>query len=191
MKKQEKNIAFKPNHELARSRTEKVETVYFHFENEKEIKEIGKNKKYFVRTYGCQANLRDSETLVGILKDIGYTPAEDIADADLVVLNTCAVRENAEKKVFGEIGLLKDQFKNKPNFILGICGCMVQQESVVQKIMQKFRHVNFVIGTHNLYDLPYVIDETIKTKQQVVRVYSKVGEIIEDLPTERSSKIKA
>jgi tRNA-2-methylthio-N6-dimethylallyladenosine synthase len=178
-----------PNILGARKRIAPSQIIHHIFKLDAQLKNIGEKKTFFVRTYGCQSNIRDSETIKGILLEMGYTESDDINNANLVILNTCAIRENAEKKVFGEIGLLKKQ-KGK-DFIFGISGCMAQEEGVVNRIIKSYPYVSFVIGTHNLYELPYVIDEYIKTKKQVIKVYSKEGDIIENLPESRDSKIKA
>jgi tRNA-2-methylthio-N6-dimethylallyladenosine synthase len=178
-----------PNIKKARSRVGASKLIHHIFKLNNELKTIGKNKLFFVRTYGCQSNLRDSEIIKGMLLEMGYKEAKEIGDAHLIILNTCAIRENAEKKVFGEMGFLKSKFKK--DFIFGICGCMAQEESVVKKIIEKMQYVSFVLGTHNLFELPYIIEEFVKTKKQVIKVYSKEGDIVEDLPSIRDSKIKA
>jgi tRNA-2-methylthio-N6-dimethylallyladenosine synthase len=179
-----------PNIKQARSRIGSSKIIRHIFSLEKDFINIGKNKTFFVRTYGCQSNIRDSEIIKGILLKMGYKESKDINKANLVILNTCAVRENAEKKVFGEIGLLK-KMKSDKDFIFGISGCMAQEEGVVKRIMKSFPYVSFVVGTHNLYEIPYIIDEYKKTKKQIIKVYSKAGDIVEGLPDVRDSKIKA
>jgi tRNA-2-methylthio-N6-dimethylallyladenosine synthase len=180
-----------PNINNARMRRSKPQILKNVFKINNELKTIGLNKKYFIRTYGCQSNTRDSEIISGILEMMGYTKTNDPVNSDILILNTCAIRENAELKVFGEIGFLKQISDANPNFLFGVCGCMAQEESVVKKIIDKISHINFVFGTHNIYELPHIIDEAIKTKTQVIKVYSKEGDIIEELPTTRDSKIKA
>ena len=105
---------------------------------------IAKDKKYFIRTYGCQGNLRDSEVIAGILEKIGYIVTEDINEADIILLNTCCVRENAEKKVFGEIGSLKSLKQKNPELLIGVCGCMVQQELIVSTILSTYQQVDLL-----------------------------------------------
>jgi tRNA-2-methylthio-N6-dimethylallyladenosine synthase len=180
-----------PNLKLAGQRAQKAKVIYQHLHDDQTIRHIGKQKTCYVRSYGCQSNLLDGETMIGILKLIGYRVVDDINQADLVILNACAVRENAEKKVYGEIGLLKRQFKLRKNFMLGVCGCMFQQENTVKKIIEHYPYVSFVFGTHNLYDLPYIIQEVDETKKQVIKVYSKEGDVIEGLPIDRTNKFKA
>ena len=99
---------------------------------------MGRGKTYFISTYGCQANERDGETLAGIFEMMGYTPAKEIEDADVILLNTCAIRENAEEKVFGKVGYVKNLKKKNPNLIFGLCGCMAQEEVVIKRILYRF-----------------------------------------------------
>ena len=190
-----KNIDFSkyflPNMNQARKRIKSAEHIYDSFYVPENIVNIGKNKFFHIRTYGCQSNLRDSETLKGICKLLGYKWCDDIFNADLVILNTCAIRENAEEKVFGEIGLLKKIKLTNPNFIFGIAGCMSQEESVVKKILTNHEHVDFIIGTHNIYRLPIILEETLLNKQTVVEIWNKEGDVIENLPSSRDSKLKA
>ena len=152
---------------------------------------LAKDKKYYIRTYGCQANVLDGQTIEGILREIGYTPVENEMDADIVILNTCAIRENAEDKVFGEIGALKALKNKNPDAIIGICGCMTQQPHIVEKIQKTYPQVDLIFGTHNIHHLPQLILESIEKNVRIVEVYSKEGEVIENMPCHRSDKIKA
>ena len=106
------------------------------------MKEEMNDLKYFIETWGCQMNEEDSEKLSGMLKSIGYSKTADIKDADIIIFNTCCVRENAENKVFGNLGELKHLKKKKPELIVAVCGCMMQQEGMADKILSKFPHVN-------------------------------------------------
>lgn len=182
---------FMPNMNKARKRINSSEHLYNSFEIPTNIINIGKGKTYHIRTYGCQSNLRDTETMKGILELLGYSWNDDIYSSDFVILNTCAIRENAEDKVFGEIGLLKKIKQNNPNFIFGIAGCMSQEEGVVKKIIETHEHVDFIIGTHNIYRLPNVIEETLLNKQTIVEVWAKEGDVVENLPSSRDSNLKA
>ena len=159
------------------------------------VDEISKNlwegKKYFIRTYGCQGNEADGETIAGILEFIGYTRADDVENADVILLNTCAVRENAEDKVFGEIGALKRLKMTNPDLIFGICGCMAQQPHVVEKILKSYHQVDLVFGTHNINRLPLLLKEAYFNKERVIEVLSNNNEIVENLPMARTSKFKA
>jgi len=151
----------------------------------------GNQKKCFIRTYGCQANVLDSQNILGILNEIGYQSTDDYNEADLIILNTCAVRENAEDKVFGEIGALKRLKKSNPNLVIALCGCMIQQPHVVNKIKKTYPQVDLLFGTHNINRLPLLLDEVIFEKKRIIEVFSKEGEVIENLPIVRDSKIKA
>lgn len=169
----------------------KPEFIYQSVEIDDTMKSIGKNKKFFVRTYGCQGNLRDGEVIEGILARMQFEKTEDMNEADVIILNTCAVRENAEKKVFGEIGLLKKLKLANPDLIFGVCGCMVQQEHIVKRILETCEHVDLVFGTHNIHHLPTLLKEAYFSKERVVEVLSNQGNIAEDLPSIRASKTKA
>ena len=156
-----------------------------------ELKEIAKGRKYLVRTFGCQANERDGETLQGILEQIGYEKASKVDEADVIILNTCAVRENAEQRVFGEVGNLKRLKQNNKDLIFAICGCMIQEEHVVKKVLDKFHQVDILFGTHNLQNLPQLLMKAYSEKETIVEVYSKEGEVVEALPVVRNDKLKA
>lgn len=152
---------------------------------------MGKGRKFFIRTYGCQMNEHDTEVMSGIFMTLGYEPAYTPEEANVILLNTCAVRENAENKVFGELGHLKPLKKERPDLLLGVCGCMPQEESVVSKILNKHHHVDIVFGTHNIHRLPYILKEAYMSKEMVVEVWSKEGDVIENLPKARKGNIKA
>jgi len=156
-----------------------------------ELRELGKGKKYLIRTYGCQMNVHDSETMAGLLEMMGYQETTDEAQADLILFNTCAIRENAEDKVFGELGRLKPLKTTHPGLILGVCGCMAQEETVVQRILQTYPHVDLVFGTHNIHRLPYLLKEALYSKEMVVEVWSKEGDIVEQLPKARRESLRA
>src|SRR5699024_11115063 len=142
-------------------------------------------------TYGCQMNEHDTEVIAGILNNMGYEATSVTEEADIILLNTCAIRENAENRVFGEIGHLKALKVENPDLIVGVCGCMSQQESVVNRILKKHQHVDLIFGTHNIHRLPDLIKEAMFSKAQVVEVWSKEGDIIENLPKVRHGNIKA
>jgi tRNA-2-methylthio-N6-dimethylallyladenosine synthase len=180
----------KPDLSSARKRTKnQVNTI--EYENFKNIKNIGKDKSYIIQTHGCQANEADTEVIRGLLEEQGFTPANVLEEADLVVINTCAIRENAENKVFGELGRLKSFKRLNPNMIIAIAGCMPQEEAVVEKIMKKYSHVDIVFGTHNVNKFIEYLDYVIREKKQLIEVYSKEGEIIEHLPQVRENRFKA
>ena len=152
---------------------------------------IGKGKTYFIKTYGCQANERDTEVMSGILETLGYTHDDDLEHADIVLLNTCAVRDNAEEKVFGRIGMLKKIKRENPGMIFGVCGCMAQEEVVVNRIKRKMPQVDLIFGTHNIHRLPQLLKAALLEKETVVEVWSKEGDVIENLPSHRAKDKKA
>ena len=156
-----------------------------------ECRNMGKGRRYYVRTYGCQANERDSETLAGILEALGYAPATGEEDADVILINTCAVRRNAEDKVLGELGSLKRLSVQRDDLIIGLCGCMAQEEEMVNIILEKYRHVNLIFGTHNLHRLPQLLHAAIEGNERCVEVFSQEGEVIENLPVRRFGRYKA
>lgn len=152
---------------------------------------IGNGKTFHIRTYGCQMNTHDSENMAGLLTEMGFTETDDTKDADVILLNTCAIRENAENKVFGEIGHLKSLKKERPEVILGVCGCMSQEENVVNRIMQKHQHIDIIFGTHNIHRLPSLLQNAIYGKEMVIEVWSKEGDIVENMPRKREGKTQA
>ncbi len=155
------------------------------------LKEYAKGKKYFIRTYGCQANVIDSSNIAGILENIGFEKCDDPLSSDIVILNTCAVRENAEDKVFGEVGSLKRLKSSNKKAIIALCGCMVQQPHVIEILRKKYQQTDLVFGTHNINRLPSLIDEVVFSKKRVIEVLSKEGEVIENLPIVREDNFKA
>jgi len=152
---------------------------------------IGKGKTYSVVTYGCQGNEADSEVISGILERLGYTHSEDTYKADVVILNTCAIRENAENRIWGVLGLLKGVKNEKKDMIIGICGCMPQEENASNKLMETYPFVDLIFGTHNIGNLPKLIDECIEKKSKVIEVISTQGGILEGAPKVRLSQHKA
>ena len=148
-------------------------------------------KKYYIRTYGCQANVRDEETMRGLLENAGYESVSEPENADLIIINTCAVRENAEDKVYGEIGNLKYLRKKNKDMILALCGCMVEQPEILEKVMKIFPELNLIFGTHEIAKLYDLLIETLENGQRTVSVESKAGEVIESLPACRNNHYKA
>lgn len=169
------------------------EEVKYHkdFSIDEEFRGMGKGRKFFIRTYGCQMNEHDSEVMAGIFMELGYDPTDSIEEADVVLLNTCAIRENAENKVFGELGYLVKYKRQNPEMLIGVCGCMSQEESVVNKILTTYQHVDMVFGTHNIHRLPHIVKEAYMSKEMVIEVWSKEGDVIENLPKSRNGAIKA
>lgn len=181
-----------PNLNEARKRTNKEILIktndYIVKEN---LKELGKGKKYYIKTYGCQMNVHDSENIKAILEDMSFEETSNFEDADLILLNTCAIRENAHNKVFGFLGRVKHLKQTKPHIISGVCGCMAQEESVVDEIKNKYRWVDIVFGTHNIHNLPNVLASSMERKEQEIEVFSVEGDVFENIPVKRDSKYKA
>ncbi|MCD8195132.1 MAG: tRNA (N6-isopentenyl adenosine(37)-C2)-methylthiotransferase MiaB [Coprobacillus sp.] len=149
-----------------------------------------KGKTFFIRTYGCQANVRDEETMKGMLLNMGALEGTDI-ESDIVIINTCAVRENAEDKVYGELGILKNIYQTKKKVITCVCGCMVEQPEILDKILETFPYISVVFGTHEIKDFIDLIYESGTENTQIVAVNSKPGEVVEGLAVSRNSKYKA
>ena len=153
--------------------------------------QMGVGRKFYIRTYGCQMNEHDTEVMAGIFASLGYEATTNIEEADVVLLNTCAIRENAENKVFGELGFLLKYKRKNPDMLIGVCGCMSQEEAVVNKILKQYQHVDMVFGTHNIHRLPNILKDAYLSKEMVVEVWSKEGDVIESLPKKRNGSIKA
>ena len=149
-----------------------------------------KNQKYFLRTYGCQMNVHDGEEIAARLETLGFEATETLEEADIVILNTCAIRENAHDKLYGFLGRCKhEKEKNNKDLIIGICGCMAQEENVVEELMKKHPYVDIVFGTHNIHELQDLILE--RKEKQNIQVYSCEGKVYENIPYKRDSEIKA
>lgn len=179
-----------PNLDNARKRDKQLSARVDFNVDEKYIN-LGKDKKYFVITHGCQANVRDSETICGILDALGYTNADNENSADVIIINTCAVRQGAEDKVLGQLGALKRLKTANPNLVIGIGGCMCQEESTVNTIIEKYRQVDIIFGTHNITSLPKLLYDVYSLRQRKIEVYSKMGEIVENVPVTRFMSHKA
>ena len=176
-----------PNMKEARVRNKsKIEYIY---QDNIINKELFNGKKYFIKTYGCQMNVHDSEEIKAMLDNLGYEECNEMNLADLVILNTCAVRENAHDKVFGFLGRCKHLKKSKSDLIVGLCGCMAQEESVVNEIKEKHKYIDIVFGTHNLNQLPNLLLE--HNKGLNIEVFSKEGSVFENINYKRDSKITA
>lgn len=158
---------------------------------EMDIKPIYKGKKYFLRTYGCQMNVHDSEEIKYYLESLGYEPVEELELADIVVLNTCAIRENAKDKVFGYLGRCKHLKKDKPDLIIAVAGCLMQKPNEIEEIHNRHKYIDIIIGTHNLNELPNLIEEANKKKIQNIEVYSNSDVVFENVKYNRDSKISA
>ena len=142
-------------------------------------------------TYGCQQNENDTERIRGMLAKCGFAFVDDPLKADLIIYNTCAVRENAEQKVFGRLGILKHIKESRPELLIGICGCMVQQEHITDQIKKKHSHVDLVFGTHALHRFPEFLWETISSKKKVVSIEDSDGYIVEGIPVQHADPNKA
>lgn len=181
-----------PSLEKAKCRTKKEVLVktndYIIKEN---LKKLGLNKKYFIKTYGCQMNEHDSENIKAILEEMSFEYTDEMEDADLILLNTCAIRENAHNKVFGYLGRIKHLKETKPNIIVGLCGCMAQEEVVINEILEKYNWLDIVFGTHNIHALPDILLKALKNKKINVEVLSIEGDVVENIPVKRDSKYKA
>ncbi len=177
-----------PDIKEARKRTtNQTEYVYL---NQEYDNKLFANQKYFLRTYGCQMNVHDGEEIAARLESLGFTSTDSIEDADVVVLNTCAIRENAHDKLYGFLGRCKhEKEKNNNDLIIAICGCMAQEENVVKDIMEKHPYVDIVFGTHNIHELQDLLIN--RTKKQNIDVYSCEGKIYENISYKRESDIKA
>ena len=149
----------------------------------------GKKKTYHVVTFGCQMNARDSEKLAGILERIGYVET-DTEDADFVIYNTCTVRENANLRVYGRLGQMKRTKQRHPDMLIALCGCMMQEPRVVDKIRKSYRHVDIIFGTHNIFKLAELIQTRLNTGKMVVDIWKDTNQIVEDLPNERKYSFK-
>ena len=146
--------------------------------------------KYYIETYGCQMNEHDSEKIAGLLQAVGYQKAEQMQQADLILFNTCCVRDHAEKKVFGNIGALKPLSQQKSGLIVAVCGCMMQQEEVAKKLMQTFPFVKIVFGTNNMNELPSMLYRAVMHRERVFNVQKAniSSTAIEDVPMVRKKR---
>ena len=153
-------------------------------------KEKGRPLTCFISTFGCQMNARDSEKLLGILQEIGFVQGED-EKSDFVLYNTCTVRENANLKVYGRLGYLSGIKRKNPDMMIALCGCMMQEPQVVEKIKKSYRHVDIIFGTHNIYKLAELIYERLEEKKMVVDILEGTDAIVEDLPIERKYPFKS
>lgn len=151
----------------------------------------GTNKSFYVETWGCQMNEEDSEKISGMLKNIGYMRTEVRDDADIIIFNTCCVRENAELKVYGNIGILKKLKEIKPELIIAVCGCMMQQKGMAEKIIKKYPYVDIIFGTHNAHKFPEYLNRVKVEGNSVIEIEDKEEGIVEGIPVDRESNIKA
>ena len=153
--------------------------------------EIGRDLTFCVTTFGCQMNARDSEKLVGVLELIGYKEEPDEEKADFVIYNTCTVRENANLRVYGRLGQLGAKKKKNPHMFIGLCGCMMQEPTVVEKIKKSYRFVDLIFGTHNIYKFAELIVTRFESERMVIDIWKDTDKIVEDLPSERKFSFKS
>ena len=147
---------------------------------------------YKILSYGCQGNQRDSETLAGLLENLGYEPAHDIDDADLIILNTCCVRHTVENRIYGKLGELKYLKRNNPYLVIGVCGCMPQQKEAAERLYKRAPHIDILFGTHNLHRLPELLERNRATRRQVIDIWEREEDkIVEHLPVVRAPGIRA
>ena len=171
------------------------ERQYYYIEKAKQyVKEegeaLGRTLTFCVTTFGCQMNARDSEKLRGILLKIGYVEAAE-DEADFVIYNTCTVRENANTRVYGRLGQLKPRKKQNPHMMIGLCGCMMQEPEVVEKLKKSYRFVDIIFGTHNIYKFAELIVTRYESKRMVIDIWKDTDKIVEDLPNERKYAFKS
>ena len=161
------------------------------FDKKDDLEKLVKGEKYYIHTYGCQANVRDEETMRAMLEDVGFTYSDNLEEVDVIIINTCAVRENAEDKVYGEIGNLKRLRKKNKKLVLAICGCMVEQPEILKRLLDTFPEVNLFFGTHEISQLLDLIYETKISGDRIVSIESKQGEVVEFVPDCRNNHYKA
>ena len=153
-------------------------------------RKLGRRPTFFTQTFGCQMNARDSEKLSGILKGIGYEEAES-EEADFVVYNTCTVRENANLRVYGRLGVLHGYKKRNPDMKIALCGCMMQETEVVQKIQKSYRFVDLIFGTHNIFKFAELLTMVFEADRMVIDIWEDTNQIVEDLPVARKYPFKS
>ncbi len=151
---------------------------------------IKRRPKFCVTTFGCQMNARDSEKLRGILRDIGYTESSEDT-ADFVIYNTCTVRENANTRVYGRLGQLKPRKKKNPHMMIGLCGCMMQEPEVVEKLKKSYSFIDLIFGTHNIYKFAEILAARFESGRMIIDIWKDTDKIVEDLPNERKYSFKS
>lgn len=154
-------------------------------------KSIEGKKHFYLETWGCQMNEEDSEKLSGMLKKVGYGRTNNKHNADLIIFNTCCVRENAELKVYGNLGALKKLKENNPELVIAVCGCMMQQKDMAESILKKFPFVDIIFGTHNAYKFPEYLNRVKQEGKSVIEIQDKEEGIVEGIPVDRESDVKA
>lgn len=175
--------------------TEETERQYYYIAKARTYiaakeKKLGRKLTFCVNTFGCQMNARDSEKLVGILEEMGYVEI-DHESADFVIYNTCTVRENANQRVYGRLGQLNRQKRSNPDMMIGLCGCMMQEPEVVEKLKKSYGFVDLVFGTHNIYKFAELVVTRLESDRMVIDVWKDTNQIVEDLPSERKFSFKS
>ena len=150
----------------------------------------GKNKKFLIQTMGCTLNENDSEKISGMATEMGYTKTENIMDADLIIFNTCCIRENAEEKLFGKLGEVK-KLKEEKGTIIALCGCMMQEDHIIEKLKKSYKYVDIIFGTHTLHKFPEDLYNLLTEENKIIDVIDIDGEVYEGLPIKRESSNKA
>ena len=176
--------------------TNEPERQYYYIKKAKQYvqeasQKAGRDLTFCVTTFGCQMNARDSEKLVGILEEIGYKEETNEEKADFVIYNTCTVRENANLRVYGRLGQLKRVKKNNPHMMIGLCGCMMQEAHVVEKLKKSYKFVDVIFGTHNIYKFAELIVNRFESGEMVIDIWKDTDKIVEDLPSERKFPFKS
>ena len=156
-----------------------------------ENERLGRRLKCAVVTFGCQMTARDSEKLTGVLREAGYEVIDEETEADFVIYNTCTVRDNANQKVYGHLGLLKSRVKKNQSLRIALCGCMMQEASVIETIREKYKFVNLVFGTHNIFKFPELLYRMLTSDSQIIDIWEDTDEIVEDLPVDRKYSFKS
>ncbi len=186
MAKKEYSKYFAPSLMEARKRMKRnIENITYTLE-EKYVG-LGNGKKYMVKTYGCQGNIADSEKICGIMDSMGFTEVFSEEESDIIFFNTCAIRENAENRIYGELGRLLPIKRKKPELLIALCGCMPQEEVTVEKVRKTYKQVDIIFGTHNIYKIPEYVYDAYMSQERVVEVLSYEGDIIEGMPVKRGS----
>ena len=169
---------------------------YYFMEKAKEYvakmsEELGRPLVAAIQTFGCQMNARDSEKLLGILEKVGYVEGTDEETADFVIYNTCTVRENANLRVYGRLGQLGAMKKKNPHKMIALCGCMMQEPEVIEKLKKSYRFVDLIFGTHNIYKFAELLTSAMQSDRTVIDIWKDTDKIVEDLPVERKYTFKS
>ena len=166
-----------------------IDVCKTHIEKLKE--ELGHQPTCCVTTFGCQMNARDSEKLAGILEQVGYLLVEEEDKADFVIYNTCTVRDNANQRVYGRLGALKNKKKKNPKMKIALCGCMMQEDAVIEKMKKSYRYVDLIFGTHNIYKFAELLTASFEEEGMIIDIWKDTDKIVEDLPIERKYSFKS